>query len=100
MAQVMFSGQGWYDQTYTFIPTAKAIVAKDIYTETLSGAPVTVMCDPTTVRSYLLSRCSRTLGRVRFADYEYSATKRIDLDRRGVQMLERPLPGNRSGEMI
>ncbi len=35
------------------IPTAKAVVAKNIRMTTLTGEPVTVICDPATVRSYL-----------------------------------------------
>jgi len=35
------------------IPTAKAVVAKNIRMTTLTGAPVTVICDPATVCSYL-----------------------------------------------
>ena len=45
----MLLGQEPYDKTYAFIPTAKSIVAKEIRVRTLSGAPVMVMCDPTTV---------------------------------------------------
>ena len=49
------SVQGAWNPNLHAHPTAKAIVAKNIRTKTLSGAPVTVMCDPTTVRPYLPS---------------------------------------------
>jgi len=89
-----------YDKTYAFIPTAKAIVAKKIRTQTLSGAPVMVMCDPTTVRFYLPFWCSRALDRTRFADCEYPTAECIDFDRCGVQMLEWPFRENCSRKMI
>jgi hypothetical protein len=71
-----------------FIPTAKEIVVKDIEVTTLSGAPVTVMCNSTAVRSHSSSGCFHTLGSVPFADVAYPAIERIDPDRRGVQVLE------------
>ena len=62
--------------TNTLIPTANAIVVKDIHTKTLSGAPVTVMCDPTMVRSSLLDAFRRWVGLSLILHI-------IDLDRRG-----------------
>jgi len=80
------------------IPAAKGIVAKDIRVTTLSGAAVTVMCDPTTVRSYSSSEHSRTLG-ARFADRAHPAIECIDLDRRRVRVFERSFPADRGRKM-
>jgi len=77
-----------------FIPTAKAVFAKNIHVTTLSGAPVTVMCNSTEVRSYSSSECFWTLGEVRFADRAYLAIEYIDPDRRGIQVLEWSFPAD------
>ena len=45
--------EGRKTYTYTFILTAREIVAKNISGTSLSGEPVAVMCDPTEVRSNL-----------------------------------------------
>ena len=77
-----------------FIPIAKAVVAKNIHVMTLSGAPVTVMCNSTEVRSYSSSECLWTLDEVRFVDRAYPAIECIDLDRRGIQVLEWSFPAD------
>ncbi len=71
--------------TNTFIPTANGIVTKDIHTKTLSGAPVTVVCDPTVIVLSLLDVFRHWL-----------CISGIDLDWRGVQMLGWPFPANMS----
>jgi len=67
--------------------TAKEVVVKNVCTTTLSGAPVTAICDPATVRSYLLFLLSDVWVNSWFADC-------IDLDGRRVHMSEWSFPAN------
>ena len=52
------------------------------------------MCNSTVVRYYLPRWCPPMLDRVWFADCADVATECIDLDRRGVQMLEWSFPAD------
>ena len=55
--EALLSKEGTRDLNLYAHSTAKAIVAKNIHVRTLSGAPMTVMCNSTAVRSYSLSEC-------------------------------------------
>ena len=51
---------------HPFTSIAREIITKDIKVKALSGEPVTVICDPTEVRSHVHSRCLQ-LGSLRAA---------------------------------
>ena len=53
---------------HSSLKTAKEVVVKNVCTTTLSGAPVTAICDPATVRSYLLFLLSDVWVNSWFAD--------------------------------